>query len=84
MISFTLPGNTIKSSNLLYLELLCQLATEAIKHGEVKGTKVRIEAAGEKDKEEGEEYVRAAIYATGCILWGCFSRDVQLPHTLTQ
>lgn len=46
----SLPGSAIKSSGLLYLELLCQLATEAIKHGQVKGTKVRIEAEGERDK----------------------------------
>lgn len=37
------------AAGLLYLELLCQLATEAIKHGQVEGTKVRIEAEGKKE-----------------------------------
>lgn len=41
-----------RSNQDLYLELLCELATEAIKHGQVKGTKVRIEAEGEGDDKE--------------------------------
>lgn len=43
-------GSTIKTNGLLYLELLCQLATEAIKHGQVKGTKVRIKAVWERER----------------------------------
>lgn len=64
----------IKSSSLLYLEFLCQLATEAIKHGQVKGTKVRIEA--ERGREGGREKnksVTVAIYATNYGLWGSFT-----------
>ena len=55
-ILFSLPGSTTKIDGLLYLELLCQLAAEAIKHGQVKGTKVRIEAerGGEKKKSVSE------------------------------
>ena len=74
-----LSGNAIKSSGLLYLELLCQLATEAIKHGQVKGTKVRIEAErereweGERKKKKKKECVREAIYATSYGLWGSFT-----------
>lgn len=33
-----------------YLELLCQLATEAIKHGQVEGTKVRVKAERERER----------------------------------
>lgn len=40
----------LRAVGLLYLELLCQLATEPIKHGQIKGTKVRIEAEG-RDRE---------------------------------
>lgn len=40
---------SVVSAALLYLELLCQLATETIKHGQVEGTKVRIEA-GRREK----------------------------------
>lgn len=63
------------SSGLLYLELLCQLATEAIKHGQVEGTKVRIEAGEKREGERRqEESVTAAIYATSFGLWGSFTR----------
>lgn len=58
---------------LLYLELLCQLATETIKHGQVEGTKVRIEAE-RREREKKKRSVKLAIYATGFRLMGGFSR----------
>lgn len=81
-----LPGSAIKSSGLLYLELLCQLATEAIKHGQVKGTKVCIEAARgggrdserEGDRDRRRKRVSVAIYATSYSLWGSFTGWNQL------
>lgn len=54
-----------EAAALLYLELLCQLATEAIKHGQVEGTKVRIEAERKGKKERS---VTLAIYATSLSL----------------
>lgn len=44
-----LPGRGgIQRRGSGYLEFLCQLATEAVKHGQVEGTKVCIEAAREE------------------------------------
>lgn len=63
----------LRAAGLLYLELLCQLATEAIKHGQVKGTKVRIEAEREGQRKKKKECVRGAIYATSYGLWGRFT-----------
>lgn len=54
-----------------YLELLCQLATEAIKHGQIKGTKVRIEAVREREKKrEGEGKKKECQSAYLCISQG--------------
>ena len=51
----SLSPSANKSSRFLYLELLCELATEAIKHSQVKGAKVRVEAVCERqgDRERG-------------------------------
>ncbi len=81
----SVSGGAIKINSVLYLELLRELATEAIKHGQVEGTKVRIKAEREGEREgEGEwkkkkDKVRAAIYATSCSLWGSFIRLNRLP-----
>lgn len=60
-----------------YLELLCQLAAEAIKHGQVKGAKVCIEAE-EGIKTEGE---RMTVCAACDRLWGGFTTKNKLPQT---
>lgn len=63
------------SSGLLYLELLCQLATEAIKHGQVEGTKVRIEAGEKREGERRQEESVTALFMQPASVSGEVSLD---------